>query len=316
MYSAMIVCITGGAGFIGGRLTARLLGEGYRVRVFSRRPRPELPAAIEVFVGDISEHDPRQFDAFLSGADLLFHCATQLGNEDTMVRTNVVGTAHLISAAQGRVKRLVQLSSVGVYGPHRFGEIREDTAMNPGNTYERTKAEADRLLAEAAAGGAFECVTLRPSIVFGPGMPNRSLRQLASMVRRGLFFFMGSPGASANYVPVDNVVDALLLCGTRSAAAGRAYNLSDWTTMEDFVATMADALEVPVPHRRLPLAPLRGAARLTEWIPGNPLTVARVDALTGRARYPIDRIKTELGYRHRQTLPEALNAMFRETSLA
>jgi nucleoside-diphosphate-sugar epimerase len=275
-----------------------------------------LPAAIEVFVGDISEREPRQFDAFLKGADLLFHCATQMSDENTMLRTNVVGTAHLITAAQGRVKRWVQLSSVGVYGLHRFGEVREDAAMNPGSTYERTKAEADRLIVKAAIDGAFECTILRPSIVFGSGMSNRSLRQLAEMVRSGLFFFIGPSGASANYVPVDNVVDALLLCGAHPAAAGRTYNLSDWATMEDFIAAMADALGVPVPHWRSPLVPVRSLAHLTEWIPGNPLTVARVDALTGRARYPIDRIMMELGYRHRQTLPEALNAMFREPSLA
>jgi hypothetical protein len=43
------------------------------------------------------------------------------------------------------------------------------------------------------------------------------------VVDRGRFFFVGPPGASANYVAVDNVGDALVRCATRPEAAGRVY---------------------------------------------------------------------------------------------
>lgn len=310
-----IVCVTGGTGFIGRSLVIRLLADGYRVRVLTRGAGKNLPAEVEIFRGDLGQPGCF-FEDFLQGADLLFHCAAELKNSGRCQVVNVEGAERLIASARGRLKRWVQLSSVGVYGPHRCGEVREDAAINPANTYECTKAEADLLVAETAANGKLEAVVVRPSTVFGPGMPNRSLFQLAAMIRRRLFFFIGPPGASANYVPVDNVVDALVLCGTHPAAAGKVFNVSDWTTVESFTAAMADALGVPSPRWRLPLAPVRGLARLAEWIPGSPLTVARVDALTGRARYPTDRIETELGFRHRQSLTEALNTLFRGNSLA
>ncbi len=88
---------------------------------------------------------------------------------------------------------------------------------------------------------------LRPTIVFGAGMPNRSIAQMIAVIQRGLFFFIGRRGASANYVHVSNVVDALVLCGTSPCASGRIYNLSDWTTVEDFARAIADALGRPRP---------------------------------------------------------------------
>jgi nucleoside-diphosphate-sugar epimerase len=139
---------------------------------------------------------------------------------------------------------------------------------------------------------------LRSSIVFGPDMPNPSLRQLAAMVRRGLFFFIGAPGATANYVHVDNVVAALMLCGTAPRAAGQIYNLSDCRSFEDFIAAIAATCGVPIPTRRLPEPLVRALAATFGWLPRNPLTQARIDAMTGRASYPVDKIAAQLGYGH------------------
>lgn len=178
--------------------------------------------------------------------------------------------------------------------------------LQPANDYEMSKAAGDDAVQEVAAGGDFTLTILRPSIVFGRGMSNRSLFQLAAMIRRGLFFFLGPPGASANYVPVENVVDAMLLCAMHPAAVGRTYNLSDWMTMEDFVAAIALASGVPTPRLRLPRAPVRSLAAVTGLIPGSPLSVARVDALTSRCSYPSRRIEMDLGYRHRVGIADAL----------
>ena len=307
----MIVAITGARGFVGQRLVMAHLTRGDEVRVLARSSKGPVPESCKVFVGDLTVPGSLPL-AFADGADVLYNCAAELRDESRMKAVNVAGTRSLLELATSRVRRWVQLSSVGVYGPRRAGEVREDAALSPENTYERTKAEADRLVAGKAGEGAFGHVVLRPSIVFGSDMPNQSLRQLAGMVRRGRFSFIGPPGASANYIPVDNVIDALLLCGTHPSAIGRTYNLSDWVTMEDFIAGIADALGVQRPRRRLPLGPVRAIAKVMEKIPGNPLSVARIDALTGRARYPSCRIETELGYRHRQTIPKTLNAMFRK----
>jgi nucleoside-diphosphate-sugar epimerase len=214
-----------------------------------------------------------------------------------MNRLHVDGTANLLAAAQGAIGRWVQLSSVGVYGPRTDGLVTEDDAPNPAGVYETTKAASDHLVQEAWNAGRLSSLTiLRPSIVFGPGMRTHSLRQLVRMIKRRAFFFIGPPGASANYVHVDAVVGALLRCGTDANAHGRVYNISDWCTIEEFVAAIADSLGRRPPRLRVSERLARLAVRTVGHVPGMPLTAPRVDALVGRARYSSQRILDELGY--------------------
>lgn len=310
----MNVAITGGTGYIGRRLAAAHLARGDRVRVLTRRPagagRPALPGEVAWFTGDLRDPSAR-LEPFVDGAEVLYHCAGELRDPSRMSALHVAGTQRLVGAAAGRVGRWVQLSSVGVYGPRRDGTVSEDTPPRPVGRYEETKAEADDLVREAAAAGRLRVSILRPSIVFGPGMPNDSVRQWIRVVRRGLFFFIGPPGASANYVPVESTVEALVACGTHAAAAGATFNLSEHATVEELVRWIADECGVPAPRLRLPAPPVRLASRVLGRLPGFPLTPSRVAALTTRARYPQDRIERLLGFRPTTTLEQAVRATAR-----
>lgn len=302
----MIVAVTGGTGFIGRAVVRRHLLRGDRVRVLSRRATPASDAATaEVFHGDLLREDVK-LDRFLDGADVLYHCAGELRDERRMAGLHVGGTARLVAAARGRIGRWVQLSSVGVYGRRRDGVIDETTPPAPATVYEQTKTRSDEVVMAAAAGGAFESAVLRPAIVFGPDMPNRSLFGLIRAVTRGMFFFVGPPGASANYVHVENVAEALLLCGTAAEARERVYNLCDGRTIEEFVTAIAVAAGTATPRRRVPEALARRVARWVGQIPGFPLTESRVDALCTRAVYPSNRIEQELTYRHLVPIEEGL----------
>jgi nucleoside-diphosphate-sugar epimerase len=305
----MIIAITGGTSFIGKKLLSYHLAHGDAVRVLSRRPPAQsgLPAAAQHWQIDLA--GAADLRPFADGADILYHCAGEVRNPAAMHRVHVEGTLKLIDAAAGQVRRWVQLSSVGAYGRQRSGVVTEESALNPGDAYEATKVESDALVASAATSGAFEYSIVRPSIVYGAQMSNRSLFGLISMIRRGLFFFIGKPGASANYIHVDNVADALLLCASSPQAAGRIYNVSDQRSMEAFVAAIAKALDTETPHARLPEAPVRLLAKLAGRVPGMPLTAARIDALTNRAIYPSTRIERELGYRHAVSMEDGLSEL-------
>jgi nucleoside-diphosphate-sugar epimerase len=293
-----VIAITGGNGFIGRHLVRRHVDGGDRVRVLTRRA--EVPHGAERFAGDLA-NIPR---AVVDGADVLYHCAGEIRDAEAMHRVHVDGTRALLDAAAGNIGRWVQLSSVGAYGARREGVVRETDELRPVGPYERTKAESDALV--EARGIPY--TILRPSIVFGADMPNQSLRQLVRMIDRRLFFYIGRPGASANYIHVERVVDALQLCATHEAALGEVFNLSDYLTLEEFVNAIAAALGRSEPKLRLPEWPVRLAAR----IPKLPLTQPRIDALTTRASYPATKIVTRLGYRPSVSLRESLIAFVRE----
>jgi nucleoside-diphosphate-sugar epimerase len=294
----MRVGITGATGFIGSALVRRHLELGDSVRCLSRRaqsPGTTIPD-LEVVTGDLTRPDQRLV-RFAEDLDVLYHCAAEVGDQRKMYAVNVAGTMALLDAASGRIGRWVQLSSAGVYGRYRDGVVSESTPLTPCGLYETSKAAADALVMEAARTGRITSFAiLRPTIVFGSGMRNRSIAQMIRVIERRLFFFIGRRGASANYVHVSNVVDALLLCGTSPCAAGRTYNLSDWTTVEEFARAIADALGQPRPRLRLPERPVRAIVKTVGAAVPLPLTEGRIDALVSRARYPADRIRRELHY--------------------
>ena len=303
----MRVAITGATGFVGRHLVAEHLRRGDLVRILTRQRNTDAFHGVETCVGDLA--DAGLSIAFPGEVDVLYHCAAELRNPARMRAVNLDGTRGLAMAAAGRVGRWVQLSSVGVYGPLAEGDVTEDSPLQPTNEYEISKAAGDKVVLNVALSGGFELSILRPSNIFGRDMPNRSLFHLATVIRRGLFFYVGPPGASANYIHIDNVIDALLLCGTHPAAAGRTYNLSDWISMEDFVGTIAAILQVPAPRLRLPRWPVHALAAAAGLLPGSPLTLARIEAISGRSRYPTRRIEMELGYRHRTSIVNGLHAM-------
>lgn len=304
----MIVSITGGTGFIGKTLALRHLGMGDEVRVLSRKCEG-LPEPVKWYKGDLLKE--ADLSSFVENADVLYHCAGQLSDISAMKSLHVDGTKRLAEAASGRIWHWVHLSSVGVYGPVSSGIVTEQFPLNPVGQYETTKCEADKIVLEASKCHAFTASILRPSNVFGGNMKNRSLFSMTKMIERGLFFFVGKPGASANYIHVDNVVEALILCATMPQARGRIYNLSDNRTMEEFVGLIASSLKKPPPKSRLPKSVALGLGKVFGKFPAFPLTVSRVEALSGFSVYSTMAIKTELQYRHVVSMEEGIEELVR-----
>ncbi len=293
----MIVAITGGTGFIGRKLAQRHLARGDEVRILSRRQPSEcaLPPSVKLFRGDLA--GGADLAPLVEQADVLYHCAGEIRDVGRMEALHVTGTLKLIEAATGRIGRWVQLSSVGVYGQPRSGTVTEQSPLKPRGVYETTKMRSDELVRAAGKRGAFEWAILRPSIVFGEGMPNQSLFEMFKVIDQGKFFLIGPAGASANYIHVDNVVHALTLCAALPGANGRIFNLSDYATLEAFASMIAGALGRGGPRLRVPeFAARLIAATGTRVMERFPLTGSRIDAMTTRAAYPMDAIRQALGY--------------------
>jgi nucleoside-diphosphate-sugar epimerase len=306
----VIIGITGGTGFIGRKLLRRHLSAGDSVRILSRRSAEilMLPKAVKVFTQDLM--DPRaSLIPFVDGIDVLYHCAGEIKDEGKMYPLHIEGAKNLCVAATNRIRRWVQLSSVGVYGSQYCGVVTENTPLNPVGIYEETKAKSDQVVIDSADRGAFTYAILRPANVFGPNMKNQSLFQMIAMIDKDFFFFIGETGALANYIHVDNVVEGLIQCGKNPAAKGQIYNLSDNIPIEKFVEIIAKELKKSMPKIRLPEKPIRLIARQCNRFFNFPLTENRIDALTKRSWYSIKKIQDELGYSHQVSIENGLRQM-------
>jgi dTDP-L-rhamnose 4-epimerase len=138
------VLITGGAGFIGSHIGARLLARGDSVRALDclhpqvhgdwDRP-PYLSPETELVVGDV--RDRQAVERALDGIDTVVHLAARVGVGQSMYEAaeyssvNAYGTAVLLQALPGSsVSRLVVASSMSVYGEGCYVDgqgVRRDT---------------------------------------------------------------------------------------------------------------------------------------------------------------------------------------------
>lgn len=307
----MRIGITGGSGFVGSYLLRRVAALGGKIRVLSRRAAGEFPPNVEHVEADLLRPDKSALRRFTRDIDVLVHCAGEIRRKDLMEALHVTGTSLLVEAARGSVAHWVQLSSVGAYG-HRDDEVvTEKTAEAPSGPYETTKTASDHIVMTAALEGAFALSVLRPSAIIGADMPNQSVRELIRAVRRRSFFFIGPRGATRNYIHVEDVVQALILCAENSPATPEVFNLSNCCTIEDFVSWTCDAIGSPNSFPRIPVGMATLAAKCLSVLPGFPLTLARVRALTGRAVFDISKLKRERAYQHAKPISEAILELVR-----
>ncbi len=308
----MKVGITGATGFIGRSLMEECVSRGYDVRILTRdRSKTiSLPSSITVVQGDLTG-DCTGIHDFVDDLDVLYHCAGEISNESKMHDLHVAGTARLLAAAQGKIERWVQLSSVGAYGsPLGVASanrvVTEDTPARPRGTYEVTKTQSDELVRRACENSMMGYSIVRPSNVFGADMPNQSLRSLGAMIHRRLFFYVGRSGALATYVHVDDVVEVLLRCGIDPRAKGEIFNISNDCLLEDMINAMASALGVARPWLRLPEPFVRLVASVAENVARFPLTQERIDALVSRTKYPNVKLEQKLDFTPQVNVPSAI----------
>ncbi|MDH6114886.1 dTDP-L-rhamnose 4-epimerase [Kitasatospora sp. MAP12-15] len=130
----MDILLTGGAGFIGSAIAARLVAAGHRVRVLDAllpavhpdgRAGVTLPTEVEFVHGDV--RDPATVRRALDGVDAVCHQAAMVGlgldfdDAPEYVSCNELGTAVLLAAmARGGVRQLVLAGSMVVYGEGRY----------------------------------------------------------------------------------------------------------------------------------------------------------------------------------------------------
>lgn len=171
------VMITGGAGYVGTRLTERLLESGYEVTVLDLYIYGDVFAALpdrtklHEIKGDL--RDPIAVKKSLVGVDAVIHLAC-ISNDPSFDLDPGLGRSinydcfrPLVRAAKAAgVKRFVYASSSSVYGIKETSNVTEDLPLEPLTDYSKYKAMCETVLAEEREPG-FVTLILRPATVCG-----------------------------------------------------------------------------------------------------------------------------------------------------
>ena len=265
--------VTGATGFIGTALVRRLAARGDAIRVSVRRQAPTPHSNVKTAA--VGEIDPAtDWSAALRGVEAVVHLAARAHVVDERApdayalyrQANALAALRLAEAAATEgVRRFVFMSSARVHGSRTTGTpFRESSPLAADDPYGRSKAEAERGLAEIAARTRLEVVILRPPLVYGPGARGNFAR-LAALVGRGVPLPLASVRNRRSFVFLDNLVDATIRCLADPAAAGETFLVSDGEDVStaELIRRMARALHRPARLITVPVALLRFAGTLT-----------------------------------------------------
>ncbi len=269
------VLVTGGTGMVGYCIVQSLLARGHHVRALVRSPdkgRALLPAACELVQGDVTV--PDTLPAAVAGCEWVFHAAgfpeQWMRDPRTFDRINADGTANMVATARAAgVRRFLLTSTIDVFR-WRKGETYDETELDPDpkrTPYERSKQRADKIVADAIAGG-LDAVFLHPSGVYGPA-PSDSpgTNDLLLKLWHGKVPALLPGGYPVVFAP--DVGEGHVRAAERAAPGARFILSERYYSLTDLARAMLDALGL---DRKVP-------GKLPLWLAG---TISTMGELKGK----------------------------------
>ena len=223
----MKVLLTGASGFVGSHILDSLRARGIATVVLLRPTsnkrfiEAHLPHP-DVRTGSVG--DPQSLAAAVQDVTHVVHCAGCTGalHISEFYEVNQTGTRHVVKAInqqQGRIERLVHISSLAAAGPALPDRpAREDEPPNPISEYGKSKLAGEQ---EVQGACKSEYVILRPPAVFGPR--DTAFLPLFKAVRAHLLPRFGNGRQALSLVFVKDLAEAAVTCLAHPAAAGKTF---------------------------------------------------------------------------------------------
>jgi nucleoside-diphosphate-sugar epimerase len=252
--------VTGGTGFIGSHVVARLCDEGsdvhvvtsnatglYPYRLLKRRDQLSLcradlldATAVMTAVADIRP-------------DVVMHLAahTRVADgwafDDQYMLVNLLGTVNLIRALRGSLdlRRLVYVGTSEVYGRAR-APFHETSEIQPASPYAISKYAAEQYCRVNALAYGLPIVLARPFNVYGPAQtPDRVIPEAIVCALRSVPFRVIGGQQTRSFTFVDDIVDGLLRLASGALDVGCLYNLDSGVEVSiiDLVGLVGQKLE-------------------------------------------------------------------------
>ncbi|MDB1087258.1 UDP-glucose 4-epimerase GalE [Streptomyces sp. ACA25] len=265
--------VTGGAGYVGGVVAARLLAAGHAVTVLddlSTGFREGVPAGAEFIEGrvqDAAKWLDRSFDAVLHFA-AFSQVGESVADPEKYWRNNVGGSVELLRAMrQAGVRTLVFSSTAAVYGEPAVTPITEDAPTAPTNPYGASKLAVDHMIAGECAAHGLAAVSLRYFNVAGahgaqgerhdpethliPLVLRTALGERAHLSVFGEDYPTPDGTCVRDYIHVDDLADAhLLALGAAAAGEHLVCNLGNGNgfSVREVIGTAREVTGRPIPE--------------------------------------------------------------------
>jgi UDP-glucose 4-epimerase len=286
------ILVTGGAGFVGGALTQKLVEAGARVTVLDdlfTGKADTIPTGAEFVEGSVT--DAKLVEELVAANSLIFHLAARniiasTSNPRDDFMTNIGGTLNILLAArQSKVDRIVYTGSASVYGNPRSIPINEDDFLVPLSPYAVSKLGGENYAQAFYESYGLPTACVRYSNVYGPGQ--RPDNPYCGVVSKFLvdahagrpLSIHGDGEQTRDYTYVDDAVEATMLAAIRPRAEGEVFNVGTGieTSVNGLAIAIGHALDVPVELRHIDrrdidnirrrVVNIEKARRMLRWTP-------------------------------------------------
>ena len=227
-----------GYGDIGQRVATLCLQRGWRVNALTRQVVAARQLSAQGLIGYAGDLDhPETLSALPTADSLVFYFAPPppYGTDEPRLRT-FLSAIPLASPP----RKIIYISTSGVYGDHHGAWVSETSPVNPGTDRARRRLAAENLLREWEPRSGTPAVILRVGGIYGPGrLPVERLRQGAPVLRE----------QECGYTNRIHADDLATVCMAAAERGHGVYNVSDGhpSTMTDYFSRVADLYGLPQP---------------------------------------------------------------------
>lgn len=209
--------ITGGTGFLGGRLIEMLLKNNDSVTCLVRKSSnvSKLPKSVNLIYGELSDRDSLR--DFVKGSDVIVHLAAQVSRttKENYILSNVVGTKNLCEAISiyNDKCRLINCSSIAAYRIKGFCKMRF-------TDYAKSKLAADRIVDSFMS--SIKATTIVPGMIYRTGNNVFIPTIIENLNNNNLFFVTGGE----KYAPlsyIDDLCDLFIRAIYNEKSVGNKY---------------------------------------------------------------------------------------------
>ena len=242
--------LVGATGFIGGHLVEYLFKQGEISKgIFRKGSHLKIMDAngVQGIEADLSDHHSLH-DA-MEGVDVVYNLASPMPDSDSGFSTSTESLLNLLEvAAEAKAKSFVHLSTLDVYG---FGarKVSLDDPLKPSNEYQRSKAEAERLLQEFSKRSSQPKVTIIRSAKAVGSRDDSLVVPILRMIEAGKI--MLPAGALMSYSHPLDIAQAMYKSTLGQSSAGSRYLIKSFdATPEELARGVASAVRRAVEFKR------------------------------------------------------------------
>ena len=315
------VLVTGSTGFVGSNLCRELSQSGYEVRALLRDEKKKsvldgIP--VEFVYGDIT--DKESLLKAMEGVETVFHIAAVFREakfpDEYYFKINPEGTRNVFEAAiEKGVKRVIHCSTNGVHSHIPNPPANEDEPYRPGDVYQESKCEGEKIALEFLRSGKIEGSVIRPAMIWGPG--DRRILKLFKGIAHHKMPMIGNGKTLFHWILVSDLARAFRLANETPKANGQIYLIAGEriVTIEETYKAIAKEAGTWLWPFKIPVLPLQLLGDVVEFV-CHPLGIEppiyrrRANFFIKNRAFDCTKAKNELGFHAEHTFEEEVHIIY------